>query len=154
MAMGVAFIFAVFPIAQTVMRLVGAALLIWFASRYLRAAYLGLSKHTASLHGVAGLTSKASFLRSLSVNALNPKALTTWLFVLSIYPIAQANSVDVFVLCLGAASVAMGVHAVYALVFSTSTAANAYLRAAPLINAGVGVFFLVVAAKLVSTVWR
>ncbi|MFT4716864.1 MAG: threonine/homoserine/homoserine lactone efflux protein [Paracoccaceae bacterium] len=151
MALGVSLVFAVFPIAQTVMRLIGATLLVWFASKYLKAAYLGYRKRAPSLHGVSGLTLRASFLRSLSVNALNPKALTTWLFVLSIFPIAKANSADVLVLCVGTSIVAMTVHVVYAVVFSTSTAATAYLRAAPLINASVGTFFLVVAVKLVLT---
>jgi threonine/homoserine/homoserine lactone efflux protein len=152
MALGVAALFALVPVAEKLMRLVGAGLLIWFASRYLRAAYHGFHKRPMSLVGVAGLSRRAAFLRSLSVNALNPKALKTWLFVLSIFPVARAGAFDVFLLGLGTAVVATVIHVIYALVFSTPTAARAYLRAAPVINLVVGVFFLTVASKLLLSV--
>lgn len=152
MSLGVALVFALFPVAQSVLRLVGAGLLIWFASRYLRSAWRGFRRHPAALGGVAGLDRRAAFLRSLSVIALNPKALTTWLFVLSIFPIARAGAVDVAVLCIGTVLVAAGIHAAYALAFSTRHAARAYLKAAPFINAVVGVFFLFVATELAISV--
>ena len=77
MSFGVAMVFAILPMAQTAMRLLGAGLLLWFASRYLRSAWRGFRRHPSALHGVAGLTPWRSFMRSLSVNAMNPKALTT-----------------------------------------------------------------------------
>jgi threonine/homoserine/homoserine lactone efflux protein len=148
MSLGAAALFALVPVAQSVLRVLGAGLLVWFASRYLRSAWAGFHRRPTALKGVAGLTFRAAFLRSLSVIALNPKALTTWLFVLSIFPVARAASADIAVLCLGTIAVASGIHAAYALVFSTKTAAAAYLRAAPWINACVGVFFLTVATEL------
>ena len=152
MSLGVAAVFSLLPVAQSGLRLVGAGLLIWFASRYLRSAWRGFRKHPAALQAVAGLSAKASFLRSLSVIALNPKALTTWLFVLTIFPIDQAHAADIAVVCVGAAALAMSIHAVYALLFSTKGAARAYLRAAPLINAVVGVFFLIIAVELLLSI--
>ncbi|MBZ0128187.1 MAG: LysE family translocator [Rhodobacteraceae bacterium] len=152
MSLGVAMLFALFPVAQSLLRLVGAGLLIWFASRYLRSAWRGFHRQPAALSGVGGLSRSAAFLRSLMVIALNPKALTTWLFVLTIFPIARAGAADVAVLCAGTVIVAAGIHSGYAVIFSTRRAARAYLKAAPFINAAVGVFFLVVATELALSV--
>lgn len=148
MSLGAAALFAVFPVAQTALRLLGAALLIWFASRYLRSAWRGFHRQPVALKGVGGLGNRAAFLRSLSVIALNPKALTTWLFVLSIFPVVKAGPGDIAVLAAGTVLVASGIHALYALLFSTRPAAAAYLRAAPYINCAVGLFFLFVATEL------
>lgn len=153
MALGVAALFALFPVAQSALRLVGAGLLIWFASRYLRSSWRGFHRQPGGLSGQEGLDPAAAFWRSLSVIALNPKALTTWLFVLSIFPIARANALDVAVLCAGTVLVAGSIHATYAMLFSTPQAARIYLRAAPWINLAVGAFFLFVASELVLSLW-
>ena len=47
-----------------------------------------------------------------------------------------------------AATLAVAIHAVYALAFSTPPAARFYQRAAPLINATVALFFSAIACKL------
>ena len=154
MSLGMAALFALFPVAQSALRLLGAGFLIWFASRYLRSSWRGFHRHPATLTGVGGLTERAAFFRSLSVIALNPKALTTWLFLLSIFPIAKAQAGDVALLCAGTIGVASGIHAAYALVFSTPRAARVYLRAAPWINLVVGLFFLSVAAELTLSVFK
>lgn len=154
MSLGAAALFAVVPVAQVALRLLGAGLLVWFASRYLRAAWRGFRRQPTSLKGVAGLTLRAAFLRSLSVIALNPKALTTWLFVLSIFPVANAAPADIAILCLGTIAVATTIHGTYAVLFSTRRAAAAYLKGAPFINAAVGTFFLVVATELLLSLTR
>jgi threonine/homoserine/homoserine lactone efflux protein len=157
MSLGMAAVFALVPLTARVLTVAGALLLAWFAARYLAAAWRGFGGGAAggaggagALRGVAGLDGRASFLRSLAVNALNPKALTTWLVVLTIFPVAQAGAADIALLCAGASALSTGIHAVYALVFSTAPAARAYLRAAWAVNGAVGLFFLAVAAKLLA----
>ena len=84
MTLGLAAVFAAVPLAQTLLTLVAAGLLAWFASRYLRAAWAGL-RGAPGLPGAAtGLGFAAGFRRSLLVNVLNPKALTSWLAILDV----------------------------------------------------------------------
>jgi len=147
MSLGMAAVFKAVPAVETALTLAAAGLLVWFALRYLRAALV--PRHRAALQGRAGLSPAASFLRSFSINATNPKALTTWIAILGLFPTAAATPGDIAVLTLGAAAVALAIHTAYALLFSTPPAARLYLRLAPAINGAVGVFFLAFAARLV-----
>lgn len=149
MSLGVAALFAVLPVARTAMTLVAVALLAWFASRYLRAAVAGFRRGAGRTPpGAAGLTPRGAFLRALAVNAANPKALTTWLAILAIFPVAEARPADIAVLTAGASCLSVGIHAAYATAFSTPLAARAYLRAAPVVNAAVGTVFAAFGASL------
>jgi threonine/homoserine/homoserine lactone efflux protein len=150
MSLGMVAVFAVVPFAEEALTVMAAGLLVWFATKYLRAGLRGLAGREVSLKGVAGLDLRASFLRSLAVNATNPKALTTWIAILGIFPTAAAGATDIALLTAGACVLSLAIHTVYAALFSTRAAAAVYLRAAPAINLGVGVFFLWFAAKLAA----
>jgi len=130
------------------MTAIAIGLLLWFASRYLRAAWAGWRGEAGRIAGRAGLDPRTSFLRSLSVNAMNPKALTTWVVILSLFPVARARGGDIAVLGLGAAALAFAIHAGYALAFSTAPAARLWARMAPAISAAVGLFFTAFAVRL------
>lgn len=148
MTLGMAALFQAVPAMRTVLTVIATGLLLWFAARYLGTAWAGWRHGTQRIAGRAGLGARASFLRSLSVNAMNPKALTTWVVILSLFPVARAHAGDIALLGAGAAAIAFSIHAGYALAFSTPPAARVWLRLAPLINAGVGIFFAGFAAKL------
>ena len=152
MSLGLSVAFQHLPWLRPAMTLVACGLLVWFASRYLRNARAGWLARgqpgTAALQGRAGVGMRGAFWRSLSVNASNPKALTTWVAVLAIFPVAQASGADIALLCLGSCLMSFLIHSIYAVAFSTPVAARAYLRAAPAINAGVALFFLAFAARL------
>ncbi len=150
MTLGMAAVFRAFPEARVALTAFGICLLLWFASRYLRNAWAGWRGTGGRLAARAGLTFGASFLRSLSVNALNPKALTTWVAVLALFPVARAGWGDILLLWAGTACLAFTIHAAYGLAFSTAPAARFYLRAAPAVNAGVGLFFMAFALKLLT----
>ena len=150
MSLGMAAVFALVPFAEETLTLMAAGLLVWFASKYLRAGFRGVTGGAAALTGVAGLDLRASFLRSLAVNATNPKALTTWIAILGIFPTAAASPGDIALLTAGACLLSVTIHTVYAAVFSTRAAAGLYLRAAPVINLCVGSFFLWFAVKLAA----
>ncbi len=145
MTLGMAALFQAVPATRILLTVIAIGLLLWFASRYLRAGW----RHGAQrIAGRTGLGVRASFLRSLSVNALNPKALTTWVVILSLFPVARAHAGDIALLGAGAAAIAFTIHAGYALAFSTPPAARVWLRLAPVINGGVGIFFTGFALKL------
>jgi threonine/homoserine/homoserine lactone efflux protein len=150
MALGMTAVFAMVPYAQETLTVMAAGLLIWFATKYLRAGWLGWSGQEVTLRGVAGLRPAQSFARSLTINATNPKALTTWIAILGIFPTAAAGAGDIAILTLGACLLSLTIHAGYAAVFSTRRAADFYLRAAPVINVAVGTFFLLFAVRLTA----
>ncbi|MCB2135635.1 MAG: LysE family transporter [Rhodobacteraceae bacterium] len=151
MTLGMAALFDAVPWSRTALTITAIGLLLWFASRFLRNAWTGYhSGPTTRLKGRAGIGLRASFLRSLAVNATNPKALTTWVLILALFPVARASRGDIAILGLGAAFIGFSLHALYALAFSTGPATRAYLRAAPAINAGVAVFFIGFAVKLTA----
>jgi threonine/homoserine/homoserine lactone efflux protein len=149
MSLGMATLFRTVPHAEAALTLMAAGLLVWFASRYLRAAFSAPHRE-AALKARGGLSLRGSFLRSLSINATNPKALTTWIAILGIVPTAQAAPGDIALLTAGACALSLAIHSGYAVAFSTPAAAQAYLRAAPVINGVVGTFFLAFAVKLVA----
>lgn len=153
MSLGMAAVFVLVPGLQTALTLVAVGLLVWFASRYLRAAWAGFAGNRDRLpKGVAGIAPGASFLRSLGVNALNPKALTSWLAILAIFPVAEAGAADIALLCAGTCVLAAGIHTVYALLFSAPAAARLYLRAAPWISGAAGLFFSLFAVRILALV--
>lgn len=149
MSLGMAAVFTLVPGSREALTIMAAGLLIWFAVKYLRAAF-ATDTGTPRVKARGGLDLWASGLRSFSIVAANPKALTTWLAILGIFPISQASAADVAILTAGAAAISAGIHTVYALVFSIPAAAAMYLRAAPVISGAVGVFFAGFAVKLVA----
>lgn len=150
-ALGMAAVFAVVPGAQLALTLVALGLLLWFAWRYLRAALAGWR---GIRHGMPPALppegAMRAFARSLAVNALNPKALTTWLAILTIFPLARAGAGDLALLCAGACALSFTIHTGYALVFSTPGAARFYLRWGWAISGAAAVFFASVAVRLAA----
>lgn len=135
--LGTAVLFRRFPLLETGLTALGGCLLIWFAVRYLRRAWLW--SDTIGRNRV--VTPREAFVITLGILATNPKALTTWLVLVTIFPAGSAGTGAIAVMILGAAGVAALGHLAYALAFSTRRAAQAYARIGRWINAGVGVFF-------------
>jgi threonine/homoserine/homoserine lactone efflux protein len=148
MSLGAAALFAAWPVAQTVLGVVAIGLLLLFSHRYLSGSGALLRGARLGIAEPMRLSVPQSFRRSLAVNALNPKALTTWLAILGLLPVAQAGAADLALLTLGACALAAGIHAGFALVFSTPVAARLYMRSAWAVMGAAGLFFLCFAAKL------
>lgn len=154
MTLGLAAIFAALPWAQTALTLVAALLLLSFAARYLRGAWAGMRGQPALPGAAAGLGFAGGFRRSLLVNVLNPKALTSWLAILGFFPVAAAGPSDIALLCLGASAIATGLHTLYALAFSAPPAARLYLRAGWVLSGLAGLFFAAFALRLLTEIAR
>ena len=151
MTLGVATLLALVPGAAWVMTLAAVGLLLWFALRYLRAAWAGWRARGMQVHaGRDGAGFTTGFRRSLMVNALNPKALTSWLAVLAMFPVARATGADIALLCVGACLLSFGIHTAYVLAFSTPVALRFYLRAGWVLQAAAGLLFLGFALRLVA----
>ena len=158
MVLGVAVLLDTMPLTRVAMTLVAIGLLIWFSSRYLRNSYRGFATRRRGQPEAPaarrGARMRDGLVRALSILLANPKALTTWLTLTAIFPVARASSGDVAVLCLGSCVVAGTIHGAYALAFSTPAAARGFLRLAPGINLAVGLFFAVFAATLATGLLR
>ncbi len=151
MTLGVSTILTVIPQAQAILTLAAISLLAWFATRYFRAAWVGYRAHSGQLPGSAdGLHFADGLRRALLVNAMNPKALTSWLAILGLFPVARAGATDIAILCLGASVLSFSIHTLYVLAFSTPLAARAYLRAGWVLQAIAGVLFTLFALRLVA----
>lgn len=135
--LGAAVAFRRFPGLEPALTALGGVLLLWFALRYLRTAW----NWSARVGQNRVVSPRAAFAVTLGILATNPKALTTWLVLVSIFPAGEAGPEAVAAMILGAALVAALGHLGYALAFSSRPAAQAYARAGRWINAGVGVFF-------------
>lgn len=142
MTLGVSALIRVLPRLQTALTLAAILLLGWFALRYFRAAWRGFHSRAARLPTAPEQAGFATgFRRALLVNALNPKALTSWLAILGLFPIARATGPDIALLCVGASVLSCGIHTAYVLAFSTPAAARAYLRAGWALQALAGTLF-------------
>ncbi|MEZ5752572.1 MAG: LysE family transporter [Paracoccaceae bacterium] len=156
MGLGVATLLATVPGARHAMTVLAIGLLGWFSSRYLRRAMAGFRQGPGAEAPQAQKNARArdGMVRAVSILLTNPKALTTWLTLTAIFPIERANMADLGVLCLGSSVVAGSIHAAYALTFSTRAAARAFLRLAPFIHLGVGIFFGGFALTLAVSLWH
>jgi threonine efflux protein len=151
MALGMAAVFALLPVARQLLTFVAVCLLLWYSLQYFRAAWTGYHRQRRLPGEDRLLSPLASFRRSLLVNVMNPKALTSWLAILTFFPVAQAGAVDILLLGAGACAIAFGMHTAYALAFSAPAAARIYLRAGWAISGIAGLFFAVFALRLMLT---
>ena len=151
MVLGVGAALRVVPAAQAVLTVAAVALLLLFSARYLRAAWRGWRvRGMAVPEGQRGLGFGAGFRRALAVVAVNPKALTSWLAVLGMFPVAEAGAGDVALLCAGACVLSFSIHGIYMILFSTAPALRFYLRAGWVLQAAAGVLFAGFALRLVA----
>jgi threonine efflux protein len=135
--LGAAVAFREAPWLAPALSAVGGGLLLVFAARYARRAW----DWAADGARPRVLAPRGAFLLTLGVLATNPKALTTWLVLVTIFPAGSATPAAIATMVLGAAILAGLIHAGYALAFTTRPAAAAYARAGRWITAAVAVFF-------------
>ena len=151
MILGLSAVIAVAPWVTEGLRWAAVGLLCLFAARYLRAAVAGFRARGMTLPvGQQGLGFGTGFRRALAVIAVNPKALTSWLAVMGMFPVAQAGAGDVVLLCAGACLLSFAIHGIYMILFSTEPALRFYLRAGWLLQAVAAVLFGGFALRLVA----
>jgi threonine/homoserine/homoserine lactone efflux protein len=151
MLLGLSVVIAVLPWAEDLLLWMAVGLLLLFALRYLRAAFAGYRARGMELpEGRRGLGFWTGFRRALAVIAVNPKALTSWLAVMGMFPVAEAQAGDVAVLCVGACLLSFSIHSVYMILFSTAPALRFYLRAGWVLQGVAAVLFASFALRLVA----
>lgn len=150
-SLGFAAVFAAYPGAERVMAVVAAGLMSWLSVRALRFAWQGFR---GARRGLPQAPAKIGFgvalARAVMISASNPKVLTTWLSIATLFPVAEAGLPDVALLAGGSALIGLFFHSSYATVFSTGPAVRFYLRAGWVIYLVSGLFFLGLAAVMIA----
>lgn len=137
-------IFYKIPIIYKSLTVIGGLLLIYFAKRYIQKALLTAEK----LIVLQDIDSKLAFRQAFLVLMSNPKMMTTYLAVISLFPVVVINAHHAIVFSLMAGTASLIGHLIFATVFSTRMASAIYMKLYRPINAFVGIGFIVYALKL------
>ena len=142
--LGAAAIFYRFPIIYKSLTIVGGILLIYFAKRYLQKALLSDHK----LEALLDISSKVAFRQAFLVLITNPKMMTTFLAVISLFPLVASNIQNAILFSLIAGLCSFTGHFIFATIFSSKLASEIYMYLYRPINGIVGIFFIIYAFKL------
>lgn len=129
----------------TLLKLFGAAYLMWLAYKSLRSAAT-----PAHLHKPKAARGKNLYLQGIAIQLTNPKAALQWIAIVGIGLGNEAPLWVGFALILTATTLSLAVHVLYAVTFSTAPVVVAYQRARRWIEGGLGVFFSFAAYKLAT----
>ena len=142
--LGAAIIFYKIPFIYKSLTVIGGLLLMYFAKRYIQKA-LSFDQKLIALQDIE---SKAAFRRAFLVLISNPKMMTTYLAVISLFPIVASNVQYAIIFSLMAGTASFTGHLIFATVFSTRIASVIYMKLYRPINALVGIGFIIYAMKL------
>tara|TARA_B110000438_G_C15754794_1_gene624586 strand:- start:127 stop:726 length:600 start_codon:yes stop_codon:yes gene_type:complete len=141
---GAAIIFYKIPVIYNSLTIIGGLFLIYFAKRYIKKA-LSKSEKISAIHNIERIDAfKQAFLVLIS----NPKMMTTYLAVISLFPIITNNFEYALIFSLMAGMSSFIGHVIFATVFSTRIASKVYMSIYRPINALVGIGFILYAIKL------
>ena len=141
---GAALLFYKIPIVYTSLTMFGGAMLLYFAQRYIRKAL----SSSAKLVALQNIDKKIAFQQAFLVVMSNPKVMTTWLAVISLFPVVVNNVYNVLIFSVMAGTASFTGHFIFATVFSTSLASQIYMKLYRPINGAVGIGFIIYGLKL------
>ncbi len=148
-AAGLSALLSTYAQALIVIKIVGGLYLLWLAYKSFRAA---AKRHdTAAAPGGNNLTLRRYFLRGLTVQMTNPKALLAWIAIMSLGLQQGAPMIVAAAIVIGTTALAFVLHGTYALAFSTQPMVRVYAKARRGIHAALGTFFAVAGLKLLSS---
>ena len=141
---GAAALFAAFPITKSVITALGGLLLQYFGVRYIRKAL----SHAIIIEAVENRPMSAAFWQAFLVMMTNPKVMTTWLAVISLFPVVARDAPHIATFSVMAGCLSFAGHALFATLFSSRAAGRIYMMLYRPINALVGVCFCLYGLKL------
>ena len=148
-ATGLSALLSTYAQALIVIKIVGGLYLLWLAYKSFRAAATGgdvTATATGNNHGW-----RHYFLRGLTVQMTNPKALLAWIAIMSLGLQPGAPLIVAVVIVVGTTSLAFVFHGIYALAFSTQPMVRLYAKARRTIQVALGTFFTVAGLKLLTS---
>jgi threonine/homoserine/homoserine lactone efflux protein len=133
--------------AVTVLKLVGAAYLLWLAWGSMKKA---MTPPQLTPQDMPPLSPIRAFVTGYLMQITNPKALIFWVVIASVSNTATAPLTVQVPFILGAACLSFAGHMAYALALSTTPVRNAYQRARRGVEATLGLLFTFFAFKLAT----
>ena len=138
-------VIAQYAVVMFALKVLGGFYLLWLGYKALRSAASVKDVSTS----VVELPSKSAyFRRGLTVQMTNPKAALATLAIVSIGVHTNAPAWVGISIVLGATTLSMAAHVVYAVTFSTKPMVVLYAKARRIIEAGLGVFFCAMGVRL------
>lgn len=147
---GLSAVLATYADAMTAIRIFGGLYLLWMSYRAFRTAFrkAPVANGKAVSEATKQITGRGYYLRGLALHLTNPKAILTWIAIISIGFSEGAPLWVGAAIVIGCGLLSTGIHLLYATAFSTAPAISIYRRAANWINGVLGVFFAVVGLRL------
>jgi len=145
---GAAILFYKIPMIYTGLTVLGSTLLLLFAKRYIQNSL----SSTAKLVALTDIDKKTAFQQAFLVLMSNPKMMTTWLAVISLFPVVAGSFNNIITFSVMAGIASFTGHLIFATVFSTRLASRIYMSFYKPINALVGVGFIFYAFKLLFSI--
>jgi threonine/homoserine/homoserine lactone efflux protein len=146
--LGLSSLLTVYAGAMTILKIVGAAYLLWLAFKAFRSAATqkDVAANALSTTGFGTL-----YRRGLVIQMTNPKAALHWVAIVALGIGPEAPIWVAMTLVIGATALSMGGHLIYAAAFSTKHVVAFYARARRIIEAGLGTFFCFASYKLLTS---
>jgi len=141
---GAALLFYKVPIIYTGLTVFGGVMLFYFAQRYIR---ISLFPST-NLIALQNIDKKIAFQQAFLVVMSNPKVMTTWLAVISLFPIIASNMYNALIFSVMAGTASFMGHLIFATIFSSNLVSQIYMQLYRPINAIVGIGFIIYGMKL------
>lgn len=129
----------------TLLKVLGAAYLIWLAYKAFRSAAT-----PSHLHKAKAARGKNLYLQGIAIQLTNPKAALQWIAIVGIGLGNEAPSWVGMALILIATTLSLVVHVLYAVTFSVAPVVVAYQKARRWIEGSLGVFFSFAAFKIAT----
>lgn len=147
---GLSAVLAAYADAMTAIRIFGGLYLLWMSYRAFRTAFRKPVPASANDDVPVSdpITRKGYYLRGLALHLTNPKAILTWIAIISIGFTHGAPLWVGAAIVIGCGMISTCMHLIYATAFSTAPAISIYRRAAGWINGVLGVFFAMVGIRL------
>ena len=147
---GLSAVLAAYADAMTVIRIFGGLYLLWMSYKAFRTAFCKRAPVSANddVPPSDPISRKGYYVRGLALHLTNPKAILTWIAIISIGFAPDAPLWVGAAIVLGCGTISTTMHLIYATAFSTAPAISIYRRAAGWINGILGVFFATVGLRL------
>lgn len=141
---GLASLITAYAGAVLVLKIIGAAFLLWLAFKAFRSAL----RKDAALPTGTKITGRNLFLTGLTIQLTNPKAALQWIAIAAVAMNGDAPWAIGILLIASATALSLAGHAAYALTFSAAPIVTTYAKARRWIDGTLGLFFTLAAYKL------
>lgn len=146
---GLASILALYASVMIVIKISGAAYLLWLAYKAFRSAATSVQMKVGQLALSGG--SLAYYRRGLLIQMTNPKAVLTWIAIMSLAVDPNAPLWVGGAIVAGTSIISIVGHLTYAIAFSSAPMVATYQRLRRWIEAGLGTFFCFASYKLLTS---